>query len=296
MRRTAAPPPHTKQAIDELNYIPNATARELRRTTSNKIGLVLPDLVDPYYNGILRGVLRQIRSGDYILNIAFSDQNAKEERKKIGKLINANVAGLLIVTCQPDNREFFQSRVIKSGLPSVFVHQKPNFDANYIGYTPIPGHLALQAGRNLAIFKNSVHKQQVYDYFKWIFEASTSCYYTILGGQSCVRQPYENSEIISQYPWMELTKRPIPHYHSRSVPQTRNMTTMIPINRFETVLCDVVRRVLSSHMALRDSLEIAQVEMQALFRVRLLISPQTKKSCRFCGRIFPYPSKYIPSV
>ncbi len=40
---------------------------------------------------------------------------------------------------------------------------------------------------------------------------------------------------------------------------------MIPINRFETVLCDVVRRVLSSHMALRDSLEIAQVKMQALF-------------------------------
>ncbi len=171
MRRTAAPPPHTRQAIDELNYIPNAAARELRRTTSNKIGLVLPDLVDPYYNGILRGVLRQIRSGDYILNIAFSDQNAKEERKKIGELINANVAGLLIVTCQPDNREFFQSRGIKSGPPSVFVHQKPNFDANYIGYAPIPGHLALQAGRNLAIFKNSVHKQQVYDYFKWIFEA-----------------------------------------------------------------------------------------------------------------------------
>lgn len=122
------------QAVEELNYIPNAAARELRQTVSNKIGLVLPDLTDPYFNGILRGILAQLHSGTHILSIAFSNQNAKEEQKKISELINANVAGLLVVTCQPNNVEFFQTKLTKYQIPTVFIHQKPNFDANYVGF------------------------------------------------------------------------------------------------------------------------------------------------------------------
>ncbi len=134
-----------------------------------------------------------------------------------------------------------------------------------IGYAPIPGNFSMAAGRNLGIFKGAGHKQEIYDYFRWVFQSSTSSYYTILGGQSCIRDPYESSEIIGQYPWMNLTKQPVSRNYRRSVPTKRGQKDFIPINRFETVLCDVVRRVICSNMPLHASLEIAQVEMQALF-------------------------------
>ena len=112
------------QAVEELNYIPNAAARELRMTKNNRIGLVLPDIDDGYYNGILKGVSQQLRSDAHILNMALSYQNPKYECEKIDELIHANVGGLIIITCQPENTDFFNSRVAKHGIPTVFVHHK----------------------------------------------------------------------------------------------------------------------------------------------------------------------------
>lgn len=123
------------QAVEELNYIPNAAARELRMTKNNRIGLVLPDIDDGYYNGILKGVSQQLRSDAHILNMALSYQNPKYECEKIDELIHANVGGLIIITCQPENTDFFNSRVAKHGIPTVFVHHKPiGMDINYLAF------------------------------------------------------------------------------------------------------------------------------------------------------------------
>ena len=123
------------QAVEDLNYIPNAAARELRMTKTNKIGLVLPDIDDGYYNGILKGVSQQLRSESHILNMALSYQNSKFECEKINELLHANVGGLIVITCQPENTDFFISRVAKYGIPTVFVHHKPTgMDANYLAF------------------------------------------------------------------------------------------------------------------------------------------------------------------
>ena len=123
------------QAVEDLHYIPNAAARELRTTKTNKIGLVLPDIDDGYYNGILKGVSQQLRSEFHILNMALSYQNSKFECEKIDELIHANVGGLIVITCQPENTDFFTSRVAKYGIPTVFVHHKPTgMDTNYLAF------------------------------------------------------------------------------------------------------------------------------------------------------------------
>lgn len=135
------------QAVEDLNYIPNAAARELRMTKTNKIGVVFPNIDDPYYNGLLRGISDQLRSNAHILNVAFSYQNAKFECEKIDELIHANVTGLLVLTCQPENSEYFTSRVAKYDIPTVFLHHKPaNMDVNYLGFDNYATmkHLTLQ--------------------------------------------------------------------------------------------------------------------------------------------------------
>ena len=45
------------QAIEELNYIPNRSAQTLREPDSREIGIVIPDIEDPYYSEILKGLV-----------------------------------------------------------------------------------------------------------------------------------------------------------------------------------------------------------------------------------------------
>ena len=44
------------QSIKELGYHPNAIARNLANSTSNVIGLILPDITNPYFPIIARGI------------------------------------------------------------------------------------------------------------------------------------------------------------------------------------------------------------------------------------------------
>lgn len=133
-----------------------------------------------------------------------------------------------------------------------------------IGYAPIPGCIDMRAGWNLGISKNSAKKDLIFPYFKWLFEADTGCYYTILGGQATIRQPYDNSEIIGLYPWMELTKRPSAHLYNRGIP-TRKGRRVIPVNQVEEILCNVLRRAACSEISLSGALQTAQEEMEQLF-------------------------------
>lgn len=113
------------QAIEELNYVPNAAARDLRRTSTRKIGIVLPDLNDYFFSEILNGVSRRLQEADYLLNIAFSYQNPRTECERIDAFINENVAGMLILTCQPENSQFFENRLSRYHIPKVFLHNSP---------------------------------------------------------------------------------------------------------------------------------------------------------------------------
>ena len=113
------------QAIEELRYIPNAAARSLKMAQSKKIGLVLPDLGSVFYSDLLKGITSALQQEHYMVTILFTYGNPKSECEKIEALMDENVAGLLIVTCQPENTEFFSEHVIRYGTPAVFIHEKP---------------------------------------------------------------------------------------------------------------------------------------------------------------------------
>jgi DNA-binding LacI/PurR family transcriptional regulator len=61
------------QRIKELNYSPNLNARSLVTGRSYMIGLVVPDLLHPFFAEIAKSLSRQIRDSGYYLLIASSD-------------------------------------------------------------------------------------------------------------------------------------------------------------------------------------------------------------------------------
>ena len=124
-----------RDAIEELNYIPNSTARGLKTMKGTEIGIVLNDIDDSYHADILKGVSSYVQRMGYEINIAFSENNPNQECEKIDRMISRNVSGLIIVTCQPDNSEYFRGRIIKNNIPTVFVERKPSdMEVNYAGF------------------------------------------------------------------------------------------------------------------------------------------------------------------
>jgi len=123
------------QAIKELNYIPNDSARKLKMETSRELGVVFPDIDDLCHSEILKGIVSGAEDADHFLNIAFSYNSPKLERSIIDRFIGKNVAGLILITCQPENTEYFQNSIARNNIPCVFIERFPeNIDANFLSF------------------------------------------------------------------------------------------------------------------------------------------------------------------
>lgn len=123
------------QIIEELNYIPNTYAKSLKVSASREIGVILPDMDEFSQSEMLKGMIACAENSDYYLNIAFSYNTPKLERKIIDQLIGRNVAGLILITSQPQNEAYFQSSLIRHNIPTVFIERFPrNIDANFLAF------------------------------------------------------------------------------------------------------------------------------------------------------------------
>ncbi len=123
------------QAIEELNYIPNAAAQHLKTDTSKEIGVIFPDLDEFCQSEILKGMFASAENSSYTLNIAFSYNTPKLERKIIDQFIAKNVAGLILISCQPQNSTYFHNSIIMHNIPTVFIERFPeNIDANFLAF------------------------------------------------------------------------------------------------------------------------------------------------------------------
>lgn len=82
-------------AADELGYRPNELARSLRGGATGTIGLVIPDLVNPFFPPIVKAIqLRERRAGRTVLT-ADGGERADEEHEAIEALIS-RVDGLIL--------------------------------------------------------------------------------------------------------------------------------------------------------------------------------------------------------
>lgn len=123
------------EAIEALNYIPNDSARTLRGEGAREFGVVFPDIDDLSHSEILKGIISAAEDSDYSLQIAFSNNNPKLERKIIDRYLSKRVSGLILLTCQPENVEYFRNSIVISNTPTVFIERCPEkIDANFLAF------------------------------------------------------------------------------------------------------------------------------------------------------------------
>lgn len=85
-----------RRVIDELKFVPNGFARHLRSGQSRTIGLVIPDISNPFYTEVARGVEDAANKHGYAVFLCISDSNVSKENTYIGVLLEQRVRGVLI--------------------------------------------------------------------------------------------------------------------------------------------------------------------------------------------------------
>ncbi|MEV6851042.1 LacI family DNA-binding transcriptional regulator [Actinoplanes sp. NPDC051411] len=83
-------------AVEHLGYRPSAAARALRGRTDT-IGVVLPDLRNPFFADILDGVTEHLASSDHQLFMASSHDDEASEGRVTDALIDRSMDGVILV-------------------------------------------------------------------------------------------------------------------------------------------------------------------------------------------------------
>ena len=85
-------------AARDLGYRPNSMARGLKTNKTFSIGMLLPDLTNPLFPPIGRGVEDVLGTADYTLILGNTDNDAEREGQLIASMMNRRVDGLILAT------------------------------------------------------------------------------------------------------------------------------------------------------------------------------------------------------
>jgi len=90
-----------RAAIDILKYRPNVNARALKKGATEMLGVILPDLTNPFFAEYVRALEIAAAVHGYVLVVATSDGDETQESRIVSDLSNRHVDGLLICSVLP---------------------------------------------------------------------------------------------------------------------------------------------------------------------------------------------------
>lgn len=91
-----------REAIDELGYVRNDAARQLRVGTSLAIAMIVLDVANPFFTDVARGVEDEVSEHHRPLILANSDQRADREATYLDLFEQQHMSGVLITPVGPD--------------------------------------------------------------------------------------------------------------------------------------------------------------------------------------------------
>ncbi len=106
-------------AMEELGFIPNGSARQLRAGRSRCLGLVVLDVTNPFFTEVARGVEDYAQAAGYAVILCNSDEAHDKERRYLRVLEEQRVRGILITPVHGRSPEL--RRIRDRGTPVVLL-------------------------------------------------------------------------------------------------------------------------------------------------------------------------------
>jgi len=118
--------------MKELDYRPNPAARSLATGRTYLVGLVVPDLLHPFFAEIAKSLSDVLKANGYYLLISSSDEDPDLEKQEVEQLLARRLDALIIASCCPTADLFF--RIEKQKTPYVLIDRDlPGLTADFVG-------------------------------------------------------------------------------------------------------------------------------------------------------------------
>lgn len=108
-------------AAAELGYQPNTVARSLRTRRSNTIGVLIPDLTNPLFPPIVRGLADRLESHGYVALIGNTDGDDARGRRVFEQMGARHVDGYVLATAHLQDPLIDDA--VRSGVPVVLMNR-----------------------------------------------------------------------------------------------------------------------------------------------------------------------------
>jgi LacI family transcriptional regulator/LacI family repressor for deo operon, udp, cdd, tsx, nupC, and nupG len=153
-----------EQALLDLGYRPNRVARRLRMNSgrAHLVGLIIPDIQNPFYAEIARGVEDAAYAHQYALILCNSDENLEKERFYLDVMRDESVDGLVLPPF--DETDLAVVEMVESGMPVVCVDRslaKVKTDLvevdNYQGALEAVNHLIEKGHERIGLIEGRAH-------------------------------------------------------------------------------------------------------------------------------------------
>jgi LacI family transcriptional regulator len=117
-------------AVEELGYVPDRTARNLRRRRTNTIAGIIPDILNPFYPAFERGVQDVADAHGYDLVTYNTDGERDKELRAVRSVREGRLDGVILTTFHLDLGEVLP--LVQDGI-AVVINGEPGFDPTEAG-------------------------------------------------------------------------------------------------------------------------------------------------------------------
>ena len=111
-------------AVTELDYNPNLVARSLAKKKTFTIGMLIPDIANPFFPEVVRGAEDKAKEAGYTILLGNSDNRSEMEETYLNLFLSKQVDGILLIKGAEELSDSFRQKLEDSGIPVVLVDRE----------------------------------------------------------------------------------------------------------------------------------------------------------------------------
>lgn len=149
-----------QSAMRELKYVPNMLARTFREGKSGVLGIAVPDVADPFFAAVAKGIELAAREHDMAIVVTSLGENPSLEQSIIEATVRRQIDGLIIAPIASDQSYLARWQ---DSFPIVFIDRTPSkLNADYFVEDDFGGafeatqHLIAHGHRRIAIVGDTI--------------------------------------------------------------------------------------------------------------------------------------------
>jgi LacI family transcriptional regulator len=138
-----------------LGYKPNYLARSFKTKRTFSVGVVIPDINNPLFPPIVRGLEERLSTAGYVALLANTDNDIEREGRILDGLLERRIDGLVLATAR--RKDPFMAEIGRRGMPAVLVNRIADDEAvpsvsvdDRSGIAMVIEHLVARGHRQIA--------------------------------------------------------------------------------------------------------------------------------------------------